>query len=209
MKRICESITTTELCKYGCGQVAKYKNGSGNLMCDVRSQKCPAVREKNSKNVIQANVSGKRNKYCYKNLPEETKKRMNWNKGNINADFSFNGKGNHKAVLIKERGHCCEKCKNSIWNDTPIPLELEHCDGNNKNNIKENLLLLCPNCHAQTKFYRGRNINQGIKKVSDEQIIEKLREGLNVRQVLCSLNLTPKGANYERVYALQGLTTNI
>jgi 5-methylcytosine-specific restriction endonuclease McrA len=39
----------------------------------------------------------------------------------------------------------------------PIPLELEHKDGNCTNHNIENLELLCPNCHALTDTYRGKN----------------------------------------------------
>ena len=39
----------------------------------------------------------------------------------------------------------------------PIPLELHHIDGNNQNNNLTNLTLLCPNCHAMTDNYRGKN----------------------------------------------------
>src|SRR5690606_13629811 len=51
----------------------------------------------------------------------------------------------------------CNKCERTEWNGLPIPLELEHIDGNNGNNLLENLKLLCPNCHAQTETYRGKN----------------------------------------------------
>lgn len=51
----------------------------------------------------------------------------------------------------------CNKCKLNSWNDLPISLELEHKDGNHFNNLLENLELLCPNCHAQTPTYRGKN----------------------------------------------------
>lgn len=61
-----------------------------------------------------------------------------------------------KRRLINERGYCCESCKLSEWNSLPITLELEHKDGNSFNNQKENLLLLCPNCHAQTATWRRR-----------------------------------------------------
>ena len=44
----------------------------------------------------------------------------------------------------------CECCGISEWNGLPAPLELDHIDGNNSNNILENLKILCPNCHAQT-----------------------------------------------------------
>jgi hypothetical protein len=51
----------------------------------------------------------------------------------------------------------CNKCGGVEWLGQPIPLELDHRDGNSKNNNLENLELLCPNCHAQTPTYRGKN----------------------------------------------------
>jgi hypothetical protein len=61
--------------------------------------------------------------------------------------------------LLKEnyKEYKCEQCNNTHWNGKLIPLELEHCNGNNSDNRLENLKLLCPNCHAQTDFYRGKN----------------------------------------------------
>lgn len=56
----------------------------------------------------------------------------------------------------------CENCQRTKWNDRKIPLELEHVNGNRLDNRIENLKLLCPNCHAQTEFYRGKN--KGKKK---------------------------------------------
>lgn len=52
----------------------------------------------------------------------------------------------------------CENCLNSIWYNNKIPLELHHINGNKHDNRIENLQLLCPNCHAITDNYRGRNI---------------------------------------------------
>ena len=53
--------------------------------------------------------------------------------------------------------HQCNRCGITEWNGLPAPLELEHKDGNHHNNSLDNLELLCPNCHAQTDTYRGKN----------------------------------------------------
>ena len=75
-----------------------------------------------------------------------------WNKENYSD--APNLKISIKKKLIRERGHQCQKCENMTWLELPITLELEHIDGNNSNNTEGNLLLLCPNCHAQTKTWR-------------------------------------------------------
>lgn len=51
----------------------------------------------------------------------------------------------------------CTSCGLTEWMSNPIPLELDHIDGNNDNNTLINLRLLCPNCHALTPTYRGKN----------------------------------------------------
>ena len=64
-----------------------------------------------------------------------------------------------RIKLLKEgyKEHKCENCGLTVWLDNPIPLELHHKDGNRHNNVLENFELLCPNCHALTDSYRGKN----------------------------------------------------
>lgn len=64
-----------------------------------------------------------------------------------------------KNRLLKEgvKERLCEKCNLREWFQQPTPLELHHIDGDRKNNQLENLSLLCPNCHALTGNYRGKN----------------------------------------------------
>ena len=64
-----------------------------------------------------------------------------------------------KQRLLREKifEHRCNGCGLSQWRDQPVPLELEHIDGDHSNNALSNLELLCPNCHAQTATYRGLN----------------------------------------------------
>lgn len=68
-----------------------------------------------------------------------------------------------KPFLFKNnlKQEVCENCGISNWCNKPITLELEHIDGNNKNNRLENLKILCPNCHSQTPTYRRKKSSLG------------------------------------------------
>jgi hypothetical protein len=193
-------------CDYECGNVGNFILKNGKRCCSKSHNSCPALKDKNSRGLKSAYLSGKRPSMIvtYNSLPDETKKKMNWNKENYQGTiFEYGGTGSHKAVLIKERGHRCEDCGLSEWKSQPIPLELEHSDGDNRNNTRENLKLLCCNCHALTPTWRGRNMNSGKKKVSDEELLTALKETRNIRQALQMVGLTPKGGNYERANKLK------
>jgi hypothetical protein len=66
-----------------------------------------------------------------------------------------------KNYLLDCRERKCEVCGIRQWMGKPAPVELDHRDGNPENNELSNLRLICPNCHAQTETYKGRNIGQG------------------------------------------------
>ncbi len=76
--------------------------------------------------------------------------------------------------LIREglKQRKCEMCGRASWNGRPIPLELDHVNGRRDDNRLENLRILCPNCHAQTDTYRGRNIGIG-----DPRFVESVSPG--------------------------------
>lgn len=47
----------------------------------------------------------------------------------------------------------CEICGISEWRGRPLPLHLDHVNGDHTDNRLENLRILCPNCHAQTETW--------------------------------------------------------
>ncbi|RPF40805.1 HNH endonuclease [Streptomyces sp. Ag109_G2-6] len=64
--------------------------------------------------------------------------------------------------LKRAMGSCgvperCSRCgTEAMWRGYPLPLEVDHIDGDWRNNQLANLRLLCPNCHSTTDSYRGR-----------------------------------------------------
>lgn len=64
-----------------------------------------------------------------------------------------------KRRMIEEGvEHACALCGClPTWNGLPLSLQLDHIDGDRKNNQQSNLRLLCPNCHSQTPTWGVRN----------------------------------------------------
>lgn len=62
----------------------------------------------------------------------------------------------------------CNSCGIREWMGSPAPLQLDHIDGNRLNNVLQNLQLLCPNCHALTPTFGGKN--KASATISVEQL---------------------------------------
>ena len=114
--------------------------------------------------------------------------------------FEKLGSENRKRRVLEEQGEKCNHCGLSEWNNLPIVLELEHKDGNNKNNSRDNLECICPNCHSQTKTWRGRN-NRGIK-ISDKELLEAIKSHATISEALRSVGLPDKGKSHARAKKL-------
>lgn len=118
----------------------------------------------------------------------------------INEDFATLGHARRRRILFDEQGGACNHCKLTTWMGKPIPLELEHKDGDRTNNSRKNLELICPNCHSLTPTWRGRN--KTTESTTEAQFLSALATTPNIRQALLKLGLA--GAkNYKRAYRLK------
>ncbi|WP_097962633.1 HNH endonuclease signature motif containing protein [Streptomyces sp. or20] len=73
-----------------------------------------------------------------------------------------------RAMIALGAPERCSLCgMGRMWRDRPLPLEVDHIDGNWRNNRPRNLQLLCPNCHSTTETYRGRGKGRRASAESD------------------------------------------
>jgi len=118
----------------------------------------------------------------------------------LNCDFESLGYDTQRKRIIIEQNNSCNRCGLSEWQGEPIPLEIDHKDGINNNHIRDNMEALCPNCHALTDTWRGRNrSDKKIMFVSDEELVEEFLKCGNIRQALLNVGMSAKGGNYGRI----------
>ena len=75
------------------------------------------------------------------------------------------GASGHSALarryLGDTRGHVCQVCGGTEWRGQPMPLVLDHVDGDAANWALSNLRLVCGNCDMQLPTYKSRNRGRG------------------------------------------------
>ena len=128
----------------------------------------------------------------------------------LNEDFNSLSWGRLRKRVILEQDEKCNKCGASEWFGEKLSFEVDHIDGDNENNKRENLEALCPNCHSITPTWRGRNKKSKRNKISDEELFSVLiKHDWNMRQSLLEVGLSAKGGNYKRCHALKREYENI
>lgn len=142
--------------------------------------------------------------FADKNIDYSHFKGHAWNKNfskyeNALTDFGTHDWSTIKERIFQEREYRCECCGISDWNGKEIKLQVHHIDGNHNNNVRSNLMILCPNCHSQTDNWTYKK-NQS--KITDEEFLEALKNTANICQACRALGITPNQSNYKRAKKL-------
>lgn len=154
-------------CKY-CNLPILYEKRSSNKFCN---HSCASSF--NSPNIIH-NPDNPWNKNCTNcNVPvdgikfcsRDCQKIYNWKivKGKILSDGydTSHDHRNARKLLIELNNGFCQICKLSEWQGKPMPLVLDHIDGNSQDGRLTNLRIICNNCDAQTDTYKSKNKGKG------------------------------------------------
>ncbi len=100
-----------------------------------------------------------------------------WKAGEVNGLVSLGIVSHYvKRYLRRKFGNKCCLCGWAKINSKTgqVPLIADHIDGNWRNNIENNLRLICPNCDALSPTYAGLNKGNGRK---NRALSKRAKEG--------------------------------
>lgn len=188
------------LCEYGCNKEANYVLKNGKHCCSKFSSQCSVVRTKNSHALKGRATAGLGHKFSNEDRRKSYELQLEKaiKNGFVEESTLCNAFLKKYMISYFHIEEKCSICGINSWNGFKLSLELDHINGINIDNRLENLRFLCPNCHSTTENFRGRNINNGKEKVSEEKFVEVLKKSKNIRRALLSLKLAAKGANYDK-----------
>ena len=169
-----------EKCK-NCNKNISYKNKS-NIYCSRSCSTYCSNRERHYESYLQATYHSHKVDYCricmicgrergrgsLRYCSTKCQAKHRWqnfvNEVNITGIVPkkiTDSSARAKRYLIETRGHKCEICGFAKWLNKPIPLIMDHVDGNSYNNEVKNLRLVCGNCDMFLPTYKSKNKGNG------------------------------------------------
>lgn len=192
-----------------CGKDFEPVKGLVNY-CSLECRNSRSWSEEDKKKKSISAKSSEKVMIVNRNRPEDYWKKIgeirkeNHRKQILESDYKDLSFESLRFRILYEQENKCNKCGLDEWLGQDLVLELEHKDGNNKNNNRDNLEMICPNCHSLTETWRGRNKKERRHRVPDKQLLESLLvNDWNMRQALIDVGLSAKGGNYNRCHKLK------
>jgi hypothetical protein len=147
-----------------CTKLTHYKNKYCSRDCWTGSRpKKDHIPCMNCGDVVKKNARS----FCSHTCQQEFKYKtfiQQWKDGNESGSQQDGNISSSIRKYIKEKyNNSCSKCN---WNEIHpitgnVPVQIDHIDGDHKNNKEENLVLLCPNCHSLTPNFGALNKGHG------------------------------------------------
>ena len=91
----------------------------------------------------------------------------------LESSYIQNSKLCQKLIEDGIKEYRCEKCKRDEYENEKIPLELHHINCNHYDNRLENLMVVCPTCHAI--IHRTINNNKKSEKKINKKTTIKIK----------------------------------
>lgn len=148
-------------CKH-CFTVISFEKRANNFCC----HSCAAIFNNKTVDIhcmfCNKKMTGK-NKYLHKYCGRKCFNDHRWQlyKEEIICHGKVSSPSVGRKYLIELNGNVCEICKRTEWMGQPIPLTLDHKNGNPEDHSLVNLRMICPNCDRQTPTFGSRNRGNG------------------------------------------------
>jgi hypothetical protein len=145
--------------------------GSGRFCCRscanaFSTQKNSASRNSKISKALSGRPTGLK---TYNWTDEQRAKAATRNKELANNRFKNSSweqlpKSRRREKILEEQNKLCAVCNCSqIWNSKKLVFQLDHISGNRKDESRNNLRLICPNCHSQTNTWGSKNASEDGK----------------------------------------------